>query len=49
MGLLMRRYFPVGLKTEACTRMYCLQKMPGEWTRKCDTAEAVLTSDEFNP
>jgi len=28
--------------------MLCLQKMSGEWTRKCDTAEAVLTSDEIN-
>jgi len=42
-GVLMRRCFPVGLKTEASTGMYCLQKMSGEWTRKCDNAEAVLT------
>jgi hypothetical protein len=48
-GVLMRRYFPVGLKTEASAGMYCLQKIPGEWTRKCDTAEAALTSDEINP
>ena len=47
-GVLMRRYSPVGLKTEASAGMYCLQKMPGEWTRRCDTAEAVLTSDEIN-
>lgn len=32
-GVLMRRYFPVGLKTEASAGMYCLWKTPGEWTR----------------
>jgi hypothetical protein len=45
----MRRYFPVGSKKGASAGTYCFQKMPGEWTRKCDTAEAVLTSDEINP
>jgi hypothetical protein len=47
--MFMRRYFPVSLKTEPSTAMYCLQKMPEEWTRKCDTEETVLTSDEFDP
>jgi hypothetical protein len=47
--VLMRRYFPVGLKTEASAGMYCLRKTPGEWTRKCDTAEGILTSDEIYP